>query len=194
MALLQSRSRAEMQARFDVGHRAYVAEVGGVPAAWGWVATSAATIGEVRAHFLVPRGDRYLWNFVTLPAFRGRGIYPRLLEAIVALESATARGFWIAWAPENRASGAGIGKAGFATVAELSFDYASQPVVKTIAPGGGGTVSGFLGLPEVRGEVARCWKCVRKEQAGGRACREGECRCDYQRPEVTCTDDVRIPA
>lgn len=188
MAELQGKPVGEMEARFEVGHRAYVAVVDGVPAAWGWVATSAASIGEVRTSFRVPRGDRYLWNFVTLPAFRGRGVYPRLLEAIMAAESARARGFWIAWAPENRASAAGIGKAAFTPVAELSFDHGGRPVVKEIAPGGGETAAAFLGLPEVRGEVAPCWKCVRAQAAGGTACRAGECRCDYQRPEVSCAD------
>ncbi len=190
MALVQGRTESEMQARFDVGHRAYVAELDGVPAAWGWVATAAATIGEVQASFMVPRGERYLWNFVTLAAFRGQGVYPRLLEAIIATESVAARGFWIAWAPENHASGAGIRKAGFDLVAELSFDPAGKPVVKDMAPGGGRAAAAFLGLPEVRGEVARCWKCVRKEAAGGKACKAGECRCDYQRPEVACAGGV----
>ena len=31
--------------------------------------------------------DRHLWDFVTLPAYRGRGVYPHLLQAILRAES-----------------------------------------------------------------------------------------------------------
>lgn len=45
------------------------------------------TRAEIDDRFAVPQADRYLWNFVTLPTYRGRGIYPRLLDAIVDAES-----------------------------------------------------------------------------------------------------------
>ncbi|MBC8075410.1 MAG: hypothetical protein H7Y32_04990, partial [Chloroflexales bacterium] len=52
----------------------------------------------------------------TLPAWRGIGLYPRLLQAILAAESDTAARFWIAYLPENHASARGITKAGFRSV------------------------------------------------------------------------------
>ena len=79
MAALQGRTEAEIQRRFDTGHRAYVAWRDGASAAWGWVATRTANIGELGSSFTIPAGERYLWNFVTLPTHRGQGIYPRLL-------------------------------------------------------------------------------------------------------------------
>ncbi len=36
MAALQQRSSTEIQGRFDVGRRAYIATVNDVRAAWGW--------------------------------------------------------------------------------------------------------------------------------------------------------------
>lgn len=99
MAALQGRTEAEIQRRFDTGHRAYVAWRDGASAAWGWVATRTANIGELGSSFTIPAGERYLWNFVTLPTHRGQGIYPRLLEAIVRAESHEAERFWIAYAP-----------------------------------------------------------------------------------------------
>ena len=129
IASLQGRDPAEMENRFANGHRAYVAWLDGQPAAWGWVATARAEIGELTTAFEIPRQQRYLWNFVTLPAYRGRGIYPRLLDAIVRNELADAEIFWVAYAPENAASAAGIHKAGFATVATLSFDSEGHPAV-----------------------------------------------------------------
>jgi hypothetical protein len=59
-----------MTRRFDAGHRAYVALLNGRPAAWGWVATRSADIGELGATFAIPAGERYLWNFVTLASHR----------------------------------------------------------------------------------------------------------------------------
>src|SRR5438045_3731981 len=76
MSRLQGRTADEMAARFDAGHHAYVAWRNAEPVAWGWVATTYAHIGELDASFAIPVGERYLWNFVTLPAHRGLGIYP----------------------------------------------------------------------------------------------------------------------
>ena len=132
MARLQRRTTEEIQLRFDDGHRAYVASIDGVPVAWGWVASSVARVGEVGATLSLGPGERYLWNFVTLAAFRGRGICPRLLNAMVLAESDEGERFWIAYAPENHASGAGIRKAGFVNVAEVSFDLEGRPAVKSV--------------------------------------------------------------
>ncbi|MHB1312592.1 MAG: GNAT family N-acetyltransferase [Gemmatimonadaceae bacterium] len=186
MAALQQRALSDIQVRFDAGHRAYVATMDGVPAAWGWVATTSASIGELQVSFPIASRERYLWNFVTLPAFRGRGIYPRLLEAIIAAESVEGERFWIAYAPENHASGVGIRKAGFAVVAELSFDLHGRAVVKDIQSGGGESVSRLLGLPDTQGVVSQCWKCARGPVPGDAACESGHCSCDYQRAEVVC--------
>lgn len=188
MAQLQSRSSMEMEARFAAGHRAYVATLNGLPAAWGWVATAFATIGELRTEFQVADADRYLWNFVTLAAFRGRGIYPRLLDAIVDAESVEAERFWIAYAPENHSSGAGIRKAGFTLVADLSFDRDGRPVVRDIRDGGGSMASRLLGLPAITEAVAQCWKCARGPDPSHASCATAICSCDYQRSTQSCNE------
>jgi hypothetical protein len=41
---------------------------------------------------------------------------------MVLAESDEGEPYWITYAPENHASGAGIGKAGFVNVADVSFD------------------------------------------------------------------------
>src|SRR5579884_588948 len=107
LAGLTELDEAEIAARLAAGHRAYVARFDGVPIAYGWVATLTAAIGELDVAFALPPGDRYLWDFATLPAWRGRGLYPRLLQAILEQEGWEARRFWIINAPENRASAAG---------------------------------------------------------------------------------------
>jgi GNAT superfamily N-acetyltransferase len=184
MARLQKRSADEIQQRFTAGHRAYVAWWNEEPAAWGWVATRSATIGELSAAFSLAAGERYLWNFVTLPAYRGRGIYPRLLQAIVERESDAER-FWIAYAPENRASGSGIDKAGFFMQAEMSFDATGSPALRALVPGGAVASSRVLGIRETSDQLAPCWRCVRAGR-GVMACPEGQCNCDYQEPDSGC--------
>jgi GNAT superfamily N-acetyltransferase len=188
MAALQGRDASEIAGRFARGHRAYVAHVHGEPAAWGWVATRSAEIGELGTRFDVPAGERYLWNFVTRPSHRGLGIYPRLLDAIVRAESAEATRFWVAYAPENHASGSGIRKAGFATVAELSFDAAGRAALHalpTTRSDDGRAASRVLGLAAASEALAPCWRCVRAGR-GPMSCAAGACRCDYQRPEQEC--------
>jgi GNAT superfamily N-acetyltransferase len=185
MARLQSRAVPDIEQRFAEGHRAYVAWWSEEPAAWGWVATRGATIGEMDARFSLPSSDRYLWNFVTLPTHRGRGIYPRLLQAIVRAEGADVERFWIAFAPENRASGSGIAKAGFTVQAEMSFDTSGRPAVRAMVPGGGAAVSRVLGMRETTEPLTPCWRCVRAGR-GAMACAEGQCRCDYQAPKSGC--------
>ncbi len=185
MAALQGRSEQEMQRRFDAGHRSYVACRDGATAAWGWVATSSAEIGEVGSAFLIPPGERYLWNFVTLPAHRGLGIYPRLLDAVVRAELPEAERFWIVYAPENHASGRGIQKAGFRTVAELSFDSVGRAAVSGITADAAAIASRILGVAQSADQLAQCWRCARAGR-GSMSCPPGECRCDYQLPASGC--------
>ena len=190
MAALQGRSEEDMTNRFAAGHRAYVAYLGGEATAFGWVATRVATIGELYATFEIPEGERYLWNFVTLRAHRGKGIYPRLVDAIVRAESREAHRFWIAYAPENHASGAGIRKAGFVTVAELSFDSSGRPAVAGSSSEDGVAAASVFGLPPATESLSRCWRCARatlgNDANGDMSCAGGGCACDYQRPEVAC--------
>lgn len=185
MAALQGRTEEEMARRFAAGNRAYLACREDEPAAWGWVASRSAHIGEIDATFTIPNGERYLWNFVTLKPHRGLGIYPRLLDAIVRAESREAERFWIAYAPENHASGSGIRRAGFATVAELSFDTAGRPALRGIVRDAGAAAAQVFGLPLVDAILAPCWRCVRT--AAMPSCAPGACTCDYQRPEAGCT-------
>lgn len=184
MAAVQGRDVSEMTRRFAAGHRAYVASLNGESAAWGWVATRSAEIGELGTTFSIPCGERYLWNFVTRPTHRGMGIYPRLLEAIVRAESREAQRFWVAYAPENHASGAGIQKAGFVSLAELSFDANGKAGLQDVIKGGAKVVSRVIGVP-VADALTPCWRCVRAGRVS-MSCPPERCQCDYQRPKSGC--------
>ena len=175
IARLAALEPAEVQRRLDTGHRAYVGHLDGVPAAYGWVAGVGAEIGELGVAFVLPAGDRYLWDFATLPELRGRGIYPHLLQAIIASERDAQR-LWIIHAPENLPSCKGIERAGFVPVGELSFrangDAGFVPFVMNARPGVG---AAMLGVPllDASGSAAEplapCWHCpIAAARAGQR--------------------------
>lgn len=120
LAELSGGGVVEMQTRLDRGHRPYVARLNGQAAAWGWSATREASIGELGIAFPIPPGNRYLWDFVTLPAWRGRGLYPRLLQAIL-FGDVDAERFWIGHDHENVASARGVLKAGFHPISAIGL-------------------------------------------------------------------------
>jgi GNAT superfamily N-acetyltransferase len=107
--------------RYQSGHRLYAAFFGDEPVAYGWAAKQAGGIDELDFSFGVPPGNCYLWDFVTLPAWRGRGIYPHLLQEIVRQEDDVER-FWIGYEARNEASARGIAKAGFGVVGDLGVE------------------------------------------------------------------------
>ena len=120
-AALMHLDEAEARRRMEQGHRAYRALVGDAPVGWGWSAAHEARIGELGLTLQLPPGNRYLWSFETRPAWRRRGIYPRLLQAILRYEAAEAVRFWIGHEPGNAASARGILKAGFEHLGDIAI-------------------------------------------------------------------------
>src|SRR5438552_1742615 len=64
----------EINKRIQDGNTCYTARLNGAPVAYGWVARSAADIGELELPFHVDECNAYLWDFQTVPEWRGRGI------------------------------------------------------------------------------------------------------------------------
>lgn len=118
IAHLSQRSPQVIASRFQEGNQLYLAFMGEIPAAYGWMATQEGGITDLQLSFAIPSGNSYLYNFRTLPEWRGRGIYPHLLQAIILQEQLVDR-FWIGYLPDNEASGRGIRKAGFHVVSDL---------------------------------------------------------------------------
>lgn len=132
MATLMGISEKEVAAMLQEGHRPYIAHLNTGPVAYGWSAINRAAFGEGRVKFRVPTTDRYLYYFVTLPPWRGMGIYPRLLQAILKHESAgkgeddphlvgAPERFWIVHQLSNVASSRGIARAGFRIASKVYF-------------------------------------------------------------------------
>lgn len=166
LAQLAHLTRKEVKRRLNQGHRPYIAWLAGQPTAYGWIATQTAEIGELDLTINLSRSQRYLWDFATLPEWRGRGIYPRLLQTILDTESvADAEHFWIIAAPENRASSTGIAKAGFTSIAHLSFQRAGQPGLMALANGERlSAAAALLQVPVLQAELTMalspCWHCA----------------------------------
>jgi len=107
------------EARLGAEHDLFVASLADEQVGYGWLARRAGGIEELDFSFEVPPGNAYLWDFVTLPAWRGRGVYPHLLQAILTHEAAVGR-FWIGYEADNLASARGIARAGFKLVGDLA--------------------------------------------------------------------------
>ncbi len=125
IARLAELSQQEVMSRFEDENRLYVAFIDQTPTAYGWVATKEGRASEIHLDFLLPQGNYYLWDFKTLPAWRGHSIYPHLLQAILKQEMQNAERFWILYAPQNIASAHGISRAGFQFVGDfiIAGDY-----------------------------------------------------------------------
>lgn len=150
----------EIKRRRQEGHRPYAGFLSGVPAAYGWVATRRAAIGELNLDFRLPPLHRYLWDFATLPDYRGRGIYPHLLQEILMREVGQGYYFWIIRAPENWASGSGIRKAGFKAVGRLSLlENGRTGLAVTGSLERAASGAALLGVPIVETGLFPCWHC-----------------------------------
>jgi hypothetical protein len=106
------------------------------------------------------------------------------LQAILMQERATVERFWIIAAPENRASSAGISKAGFSSIAHLSFQRHGQPGLAPMNnPMNNGdrlsAASALLHISVVHADphlaLAPCWHCANDARQDGRDVGETAC-------------------
>ena len=130
LSIIGNTTMEEVTKRLANDNLAFVAYVNNQPAAFGWMARYKAKIGELNHEFILPQGNRYLWNFRTLEAYRGLGIYPALLHYILQYGDFEANRFWIIHAPENNASLKGIQKAGFEYVGKLYLDEDNNAAIE----------------------------------------------------------------
>lgn len=122
LAQLHESNENTIQARFAESAHCYVAFLEEIAVGYGWVGTKVGHIGSADLHWRLGEQDRALWDFATLPHYRGRGVYPHLLQAIMQAEPAER--FWIGHQGQNKASHRGIVKAGFSlnNMTLLTFD------------------------------------------------------------------------
>ena len=111
---------AELLKRFENGRRCYAARVEGQLAAYGWVSPDEELIGELNLLIKLTRGEAYIWDCATLPAYRNQRLYSALLVHMLGeLRSEGLCRVWIGADLDNEASQRGISNAGFHHVADL---------------------------------------------------------------------------
>lgn len=120
IAKLNTITLQEFDARVQAGNYVYLAFLDEVLVAYGWVATKEGGVEGIHLSFSLPPQNRYLWDFQTLPEWRGRGIYPHFLQAIIRQEMHLIERFWILYQPGNTAAEHSIRKSGFLFVGELA--------------------------------------------------------------------------
>lgn len=179
LAAINQITVAEVEQRRRAGHLPYIGAIGETAVTYGWVATREASIGELNLVFSIAADNRYLWDFATLPEWQGRGLYPRLLQAIVQAERAER--FWIIHAPENLPSGAGMQKAGFQAVGQLSFQRDNRlGLIPFDQPERARIGAALLGVALIEDGLSPCWRCV------------GQVVCTCQRDPTSCSCAVEI--
>ena len=119
-AAMDSNNSAEIHTRFESGRRCYVAQVKDKLAAYGWVSLEEEFVGELSLHLKLLPGEAYIWDCVTLPAFRRNHLYSALLTYILMdLRAESLHRVWIGADLDNTASQLGIARAGFKALADL---------------------------------------------------------------------------
>jgi hypothetical protein len=108
-----------VEERYRESHRPAIAYLDDTVVAYGWLAQNNTNFGSPSVSFYVPENNLYLYHFVTMLPWRGRGFYPRLLQEIIVREEHIAERFWIIHQYSNQASRKGIAKAGFHIAAHI---------------------------------------------------------------------------
>jgi GNAT superfamily N-acetyltransferase len=109
-----------LERRFEAGRRCYAAWTGGQLAAYGWVSFGEEHVGELGMHLRLMPNEAYIWDCLTLAAYRRRRLYTALLGHMAeALRVEGVQAIWIGADFDNRPSQAGIARAGFTAVADL---------------------------------------------------------------------------
>lgn len=119
-AAYEGNTTAALGWRFERGLSCYTARVEGKLAAYGWVSFEEEYVGELNLRIRLVPGEAYIWDCVTLLAFRKNHLYSALLTYIVKdLRKADLRRVWIGADLDNLGSQRGIARAGFKSVADL---------------------------------------------------------------------------
>jgi GNAT superfamily N-acetyltransferase len=119
IAHLAKLPHTEIEHRFQTGNQLYLAYMKGTPVAYGWLATQEGGIRQLKYSFPVAPPNCYLWDFLTLPEWRGQGIYTHFLQEILHQQAPHFDYIWIGYEPGNMAAERAITKAGFQSVADF---------------------------------------------------------------------------
>lgn len=111
-----------IQQRLQRNRRCFIGTVEGQIATYGWVTHGVERVGELERKFLLCDDEAYIWDCVTLPAYRGQRCYSALLSHIIyQLHGEGVPRIWIGASLPNDPSVRGFANAGFQPVLELTY-------------------------------------------------------------------------
>ena len=114
---------SEITKRLESGRQCYAAWMDGQVVAYGWVSFTEEDIGELNLRIKLLPGEAYIWDCMTLPAFREKLLYSTLLIYILGeLRAQSLCRAWIGADLDNVPSQKGIARAGFHHVANLVIE------------------------------------------------------------------------
>lgn len=117
--------------RFDQGKHCYAAFHGDEIVTYGWVTFDEEGIGELGLTARMRKGECYIWDCGTPPAYRGKRLYPALLAHI--LTELPAEGIsraWLGTDADNIPSQKGVALVGFQPIIDVG--YAPSPIGNTM--------------------------------------------------------------
>ena len=117
------------RARLSKANRCYLALEGKRILHSSWCARGATWTQELRTYLAPPPDAAYIYESLTVPEARGRGIYPMVLQTISAdLHDEGVGQMWIGVEEANEASVRAIRKAGFDHAYSIAFDASGDEV------------------------------------------------------------------
>ena len=120
LALAMEGDGAAVLQRFARGKHCYVARIESKLASYGWVTFDEEGIGELGISIRLQAGEAYIWDCVTLPAYRGLRLYPALLAYILHdLQRDGIHRVWIGADADNQPSQRGFILIGLQPVADV---------------------------------------------------------------------------
>ena len=116
--------------RFHVGSRCYIVRAGNKIVAYGWISFNEEDIGELGLRIRLNKGEAYIWDCSTLPAYRGQRLYPALLGYMLSeLQSAGFQRVWIGTDADNLPSQVGVALAGCQPILDVVRDSSTHRLV-----------------------------------------------------------------
>jgi GNAT superfamily N-acetyltransferase len=120
---LEGNASIDWLKRFETGRRCYTAWVEDELACYGWVSFDEEHIGELNLRIKLLPGEVYIWDCVTIPAFRQKRLYSALLSDIIKeLRMEGLCRAWIGADMDNLPSQQGMARAGFHHIADLVIE------------------------------------------------------------------------
>ena len=111
-----------VQQRSQGNRRCFSLRVARQIAVYGWVTHGAERVGELERDFHLHEDEVYIWDCVTLPAWRRQRLYSALLSHIIyRLHQEGVPRLWIGASRQNQPSIRGFANAGFKPVIDLTY-------------------------------------------------------------------------